>query len=113
MVCDVSSTLHTDITIRAVFCVGILYKSSYELRSRIYNATEDSDVREVEAEVQYPLTPPPSDDSSASSRSLSPECSAQPKLHVTTVSVFPKTRTRQANERDGVKRRKTGTLIVH
>ncbi|KIP11370.1 hypothetical protein PHLGIDRAFT_124784 [Phlebiopsis gigantea 11061_1 CR5-6] len=86
---------------------GILYKSSYELRSRIYNATEGNDTREVEAEVQYPLTPPPSDDSSSSSRSLSPEYSTQPKLHVTTVSVSPKTRTRQTNENEGVKRRKT------
>lgn len=64
-------------------------------------------MREAEAEVQYPLTPPPSDSSSSSSRSLSPEYSIQPKLHVATVSLSPKTKTRHTGEKGGVKRRTT------
>ena len=91
---------------------GTLYNSSFELRSRLYGVTDNEDVREVEAEIQYPLTPPASDSSSSSSRSLSPEYSVQPKLHVATISVFPKPKIRPTGEKSGVKRHAIRTCMA-
>ncbi|GJE86181.1 hypothetical protein PsYK624_022610 [Phanerochaete sordida] len=83
---------------------GSLYGSSFELRTRLYKDNTSDDVSEVESEVQYPLTPPPSDSSASSSRSLSPEHSTQPKLHATTIVVSTKAKSHHS-EKDGLRHR--------
>lgn len=95
-----------------VYTSGSLYTSSFELRTRIYGNEEADTPRELEvdSEVQYPLTPPASDSSSSSSRSLSPEYSVQPKLHVTTISIGNKPKVRQSKGNGALKRRAPGEL---
>ncbi|EKM61099.1 uncharacterized protein PHACADRAFT_190237 [Phanerochaete carnosa HHB-10118-sp] len=90
---------------------GSLYGSSFELRTKLYKENTHDEVCEAEAEVQYPLTPPPSDSSASSSRSLSPEHSAQPKLHAITIVVTSETKSRTRNEKDGLRRRASGLKV--
>ncbi|KAI0335196.1 hypothetical protein GY45DRAFT_1241152 [Cubamyces sp. BRFM 1775] len=68
---------------------GVLAKCSLELRERLMPPPRREEVEEStkECDIQYPLTPPPSDD--AESRPLSPQSGASiPKLAVTTLR-FP------------------------
>ncbi|KAH9858122.1 hypothetical protein C2E23DRAFT_165385 [Lenzites betulinus] len=77
---------------------GILARSSLELRGRLQRSSRKAEPEEspVECDIQYPLTPPPSDD--AESRPLSPESAPLvPKLGVTTIHLPitpPKTKRR-------------------
>ncbi|EIW64594.1 uncharacterized protein TRAVEDRAFT_25727 [Trametes versicolor FP-101664 SS1] len=65
---------------------GVLSRSSIELRGRLQPASRKAEPEDspVECDIQYPLTPPPSDD--AESRPLSPHSgNVVPKLGVTTI----------------------------
>lgn len=66
--------------------LGVLSRSSIELRGRLQPASRKAEPEDspVECDIQYPLTPPPSDD--AESRPLSPHSgNVVPKLGVTTI----------------------------
>ena len=69
---------------------GVLSRSIYALRTRLqFEDAEDDCASTSDSEIEYPLTPPLSDD--ASSRPLSPEadiCDLTPKLHVTTLRLL-------------------------
>ncbi|KAK7694732.1 hypothetical protein QCA50_001920 [Cerrena zonata] len=80
---------------------GVLSRCSISLRKRLVEQSEsqttDSD---EETELEYPLTPPLTDES----RSLSPDQGFAPELHVTTINANA-TKERRKDPRSGVKRR--------
>ncbi|KAI0361532.1 hypothetical protein OH77DRAFT_1492567 [Trametes cingulata] len=83
---------------------GVLAKCSLELRRRLHPPSEaEPEDSPVECDIQYPPTPPPSDD--ADSRPLSPYSeSATPKLGVTTIHFANPLRARK--RMNGLKRRR-------
>ncbi|KAI8990507.1 hypothetical protein BD414DRAFT_483866 [Trametes punicea] len=89
---------------------GVLARCSLEIRKRLLPPfhKEDDDESPVECDIQYPLTPPPSDD--ADSRPLSPHSvSTLPKLNVTTMRFPPKPsqpKRRVSVQRGAIKRRR-------
>ncbi|KAJ3557736.1 hypothetical protein NM688_g1307 [Phlebia brevispora] len=62
---------------------GVLSRSSFALRERLQPEELEDDVSASESDIDYPLTPPLSDDSG--SRPLSPQRDTPPKLHVTSL----------------------------
>ncbi|KAI0375075.1 hypothetical protein BV20DRAFT_933788 [Pilatotrama ljubarskyi] len=84
---------------------GVLAKCSLELRQRLHPPpSAELDDSPVECDIQYPPTPPPSDD--AESRPLSPHSdSAMPKLSVTTIH-FPVNPSKARKRMNGLKRRR-------
>ena len=68
---------------------GVLARSIFTLRARLQPEAVDDECSTSESEVDYPLTPPLSDD--AGSRPLSPQGDVREvpqKLHVTTLQLL-------------------------
>lgn len=93
--------------------LGVLSRSAIELRGRLQPASRKAEPEDspVECDIQYPLTPPPSDD--AESRPLSPHSgNVVPKLGVTTIRLraeSPKTKRRVS----ALKRRRVPRQSFH
>ncbi|PIL31890.1 hypothetical protein GSI_06594 [Ganoderma sinense ZZ0214-1] len=89
---------------------GILANCSLDIRQRVLPSSQGRQLDDspVEHDIQYPPTPPPSDD--AESRPLSPHsASSIPKLSVTTIrqpSHTPKSKQRASLSRGMAKRRR-------
>ncbi|KAI0348562.1 hypothetical protein BDW22DRAFT_1350799 [Trametopsis cervina] len=83
---------------------GILSSLSFELRTRLFKAGSTA-ATTSESELEYPLTPPLSDDSPSSSRSLSPNQHIAPKLSVNNLKLGDSPRKRKSSGRSVAKRR--------
>jgi len=82
---------------------GLLANLTLDIKERVSNPLDDcSDDSSAESEIEYPLTPPLTDES----RSISPDLEVLPDLNTSTItlSAFPKIRTRSTT-RGVVKRR--------
>jgi len=84
---------------------GMLSRLSFELRARLVETPDKTDASSSESELEYPLTPPLSDHSPSSSRSLSPKQHVPPKLHVSTLKLDKQMQKRRNSSRGVVKRR--------
>lgn len=82
---------------------GLLHRSQFSVRQRLYEDKQGCDAEQEQPE--YPLTPPPSDDSTASSRSLSPDGQSQPALSCTTISVSAQPKKARRDGKGVVRRR--------
>lgn len=113
-----SYILSSHYVLRAASLVsGVLANCSIDVRERLLPQVEGEDARDspVECGIQYPPTPPPSDD--ADSRPLSPrEAPPVPKLSVTTIqlrSVAPRAKRRTSVSRTNVKRRRVPSKLPY
>lgn len=79
-----TSLIHSRKTIDCLL-PGILARSSFTLRAHLQPEAIEDDSSTSESEIDYPLTPPLSDDSG--SRPLSPQREVPLKLHVTTLKL--------------------------
>lgn len=90
-------------------CVGVLSSLSLDIRKRLVAPMNGpSGCANVESEIEYPLTPPLSDD--AESRPVSPDENTQYRAEVTTINLTENLqieKRRRVSGRNGVKRRRS------
>ncbi len=90
-------------------CSGVLSSLSLDIRKRLVAPVDSSSgCANVESEIEYPLTPPLSDD--AESRPVSPDENSQHRAEVTTINLTENLQAgkrRRVSGRNGVKRRRS------
>lgn len=100
---------------KCIYLIGILAQSSLDIRARLSKRFDTSQEDEEESDIEYPLTPPSSDDSE--SRPISPYSDdADHNLKVITIpipSIPIKVQRKLQNLKAGVRHRRTERKLIY